>query len=129
MTSDGAVVANGLSILVAEDELIVQTVTCSVFEDHGFAVTCASSTEEALQIVEGGNGFDAVLLDIDIGDTGGGYRVARLVRDLNPGTRIVYTSGGNLAEFERHKVSDAEFVPKPYSPDRVCELIEQKLGI
>ena len=98
-----------------------------VFEQHGFDVTCASSTEEALSILENGADFDAVLLDIDIGDKGGGYRVARRVRALHPQTRILYTSGGNLAEFERERVADTDFIPKPYSPDHVCELIEQRL--
>lgn len=94
-----------------------------VLEQHGFDVTCASSTEEALGILETGASFAAVLLDIDIGDEGGGYRVARRVRSQNPQTRIIYTSGGSLAEFERERVPDAEFLPKPYSIDEVCELI------
>ena len=113
---------------MAEDELIVQADTCSVFEDHGFTVICASSTEEAIELIEAGGSFDVVLLDIDIGDIGGGYRVARLVRILRPTTRIIYTSGGNLEAFERQRVADTEFVPKPYSPDRVCEMIKHSLA-
>ncbi len=119
--------ANGLNVLLAEDELIVQADTCAALEHHGFQVTCASSTEEALQIVDAGHDFHVVLLDIDIGDIGGGYRVARRVRLLHPETQIIYTSGGNLAEFERQRVTDTDFVPKPYCPDRVCELIERRL--
>ena len=118
---------NGLSILVAEDELLVQAVTQSVLEQHGFQVVCAASTEEALQIVEGDAPLAAVFLDIDIGDKGGGYRVARRVRALRPDIPIIYTSGGDLKTFERERVPNADFVPKPYSADQVGDLIEHRL--
>ncbi len=119
---------NGLSILVAEDELIVQAVTQSVLEQHGFDVLCASSTEEALDIVEGDVPLAAVFLDIDIGDKGGGYRVARRVRTLHPDIPIIYTSGGDLEIFERERVSNTDFVPKPYSADQVGKLIECRVS-
>ncbi len=124
----GDVMTNGLSILVAEDELLVQEITRAVLEDHGFNVLCASTTAEALRIVEGNDDLDTVFLDIDIGDKGGGYSVARLVRALYPNTRIIYTSGGSLGEFERERVHGTEFVPKPYSPEHVCAMLEARLA-
>ena len=124
----GDVTMNPLRILIAEDEILVQDITREVLEDHGFNVVCASTTDEALRIVETGRDFDTVFLDIDIGDKGGGYRVARRVRTLHPQTRIIYTSGGAMGEFERERVEDTEFVPKPYSLEQVCAMLGRRTG-
>ena len=116
------------TILVAEDEELIRMILCEVMLEHGFCTASASSTEEALRLIDERDDISAAFIDIDLGDRGGGYVVARHIRALRPDVKIVYTSGGARGDFERERVKDAAFVPKPYLPDRVCDLIAERLG-
>jgi DNA-binding LytR/AlgR family response regulator len=99
-------------ILVAEDDELIRAIMCA-------------STAEALALVNRHSEFCAAFIDIDLGDRGGGYEVARKVHETLPGVKIVYTSGGPQGDFEHERVQDALFVPKPYTPDRVCALFAE----
>jgi CheY-like chemotaxis protein len=112
-------------ILVAEDDELIRAIMCEVMLDHGFQPLQAASTAEALALVHRHSEFCAAFIDIDLGDRGGGYEVARKVHETLPGVKIVYTSGGPQGNFEHERVQDALFVPKPYTPDRVCALFAE----
>ncbi len=115
-------------ILVAEDDELIRAVMCEVMRDHGFEPAEAANTAEALKLIDERADLRAAFIDIDLGDHGGGYLVARKMRDTRPGVKIVYTSGGPHGEFEHERVSDAEFVPKPYRPDTVCHLLAARMA-
>ncbi len=115
------------AILVAEDDELIRAIMCEVLVEHGFQPTEAASTADALKIVDERTDLRVAFIDIDLGDHGGGYQVARHVHETLPGVKIVYTSGGPRGDFERERVDGALFVPKPYTPDRVCDLIEARL--
>lgn len=114
-------------ILVAEDDELIRAIMCEVMLDHGFTPAPAASTPEALAVVEERSDLCAAFIDIDLGDRGGGFHVARRMHDLRPGVKILYTSGGARADYERERVDGATFVAKPYLPDRVCDLIAERL--
>jgi CheY-like chemotaxis protein len=116
------------TILVAEDDELIRAIICEVLADHGFRTAEASSTAGALRLVDERDDLSAAFIDIDLGDRGGGYLVARRVRERRPEMKIVYTSGGPHGDFERERVEGAEFVPKPYRPDSVCNLIARRLS-
>lgn len=111
------------TILVAEDDELIREIMCEVLEDHGLRPAPASSTAEALRLLEEPRSFAAAFLDIDLGDRGGGYTVARRLRETHPQARIVYTSGGSRLDYEREHVDGAVFVQKPYLPDRVVRTL------
>lgn len=114
------------TILVAEDDELIRAIMCEVLADHGFTPIGASSTPEALSVVESPIDLAAAFIDIDLGDRAGGYQVARKVRELRPDVKIVYTSGGPRGDFELERVHDAIFVQKPYYPERVCDLLRDR---
>lgn len=116
------------TILVAEDDELIRQIICEVLVEHGFDPTQAASTAEALQMIEQRPDLSAAFIDIDLGDRGGGYQVARKVRETLPEVKIIYTSGGARGDYENERVEDALFVQKPYLPDRVCDLIADRLG-
>ena len=116
------------TILVAEDDEMIRAMICEVMVEYGFQPVEAASTAEALGVVETRADLRAAFIDIDLGDRGGGYEVARRMRKRRPGVRIVYTSGGARGDFERERVEGALFVPKPYTPDRLCHLLAERLG-
>lgn len=116
------------TILVAEDEELIRAIMCEVMADHGFDAAEAASTSEALRVVEERDDLTAAFIDIDLGDRGGGYLVARRMHELRPGVKIVYTSGGARADYEHERVEGAVFVPKPYMPEWVCNMIAERIG-
>ncbi len=116
------------TILVAEDDELIRAIMCEVLGDHGFRTAEAASTAAALRLIDERDDLQAAFIDIDLGDRGGGYLVARRVRERRPDMKILYTSGGPHGDFEHERVDDAEFVPKPYRPDTVCDLIARRLS-
>ncbi len=116
------------TILIAEDDELIRALMCEVMIDHGFRPAEAASTAGALRLIDERDDLRAAFIDIDLGDRGGGYLVARRIRERRPGVKIVYTSGGPHSDFEHERVEDAVFVPKPYRPDTVCDLIAARIG-
>jgi CheY-like chemotaxis protein len=116
------------AILVAEDDELIRAIMCEVLLEHGFQPVEAASTPAALALVDGRDDLCAAFIDIDLGDRGGGYEVARRMHAQRPGVKIVYTSGGPRGDFESERVEGALFVPKPYTPDNVCDLIAARLA-
>lgn len=116
------------AVLVAEDDELIRAVMCDFLSDRGFVPAPAANTAEALKLVDERPDIQAAFIDIDLADRGGGYLVARRMRERRPDVKIVYTSGDAQGEFANQRVDDADFVPKPYRPDCVCSLIAGRVG-
>jgi CheY-like chemotaxis protein len=116
------------TVLVVEDDPLIREIMLDVLEDEGFNALCAEGTNEAIAKIEHNHGdeISAIFADIDLGDRGGGYEVARCARLVKPGIRIIYTSGGAREDFMKERVEGAIFVQKPYVPSQVCTLLRQK---
>ena len=113
------------TVLLVEDDPIIREMMHEVLEDEGFHTVCAECTRDAIETMgPDGDGFSVVFADIDLGDQGGGYEVARYARQVKPGIRIIYTSGGAREDFSRERVERSEFVQKPYLPNHVCRLLK-----
>ena len=118
------------TVLIVEDDPIIREMMHDVLEDEGFRALCADSTREAIKTmsIDHGDGIAAVFADIDLGDHGGGYEVARYARRVKPDIKIIYTSGGARADFIKERVEGAQFVQKPYLPSAICTLLKEKLA-
>ena len=119
-----------LKILVVEDDPLIREVMHDVLEDEGFEAVCAESTDGAIATLEQNQGGEIIALfaDIDLGDRGGGYEVARHARRVKPDIKVIYTSGGAREDFASQRVEDATFVQKPYLPTQVCSLLRNKIA-
>lgn len=118
------------TVLVVEDDPLIREIMHDVLEDEGFHALCAETTQDAIDTMEQdqGDGITAVFADIDLGDHGGGYEVARCARRIKPTVKIIYTSGGAREDFAKERVNDAIFVQKPYLPSQVCRLLKKQLA-
>jgi CheY-like chemotaxis protein len=116
------------TVLVVEDDPLIREIMHDVLEDEGFHALCADCTQEAIETIQHdhGDGITAIFADIDLGDRGGGYEVARCARSVKPDIKIIYTSGGAREDFMKERVEGAIFVQKPYVPSQVCQLLRQK---
>ena len=112
------------AVLVVEDDELIREIVCDALEDAAFVVLSVESTQSALMVLDSDAPIVAAFVDLDLGDRGGGYVVARHARATRPKLAVIYTSGGAQENFARERVEDSLFVPKPYAPSRVRALIE-----
>ena len=54
-----------------------------------------------------------------------GIALARIARELRPNLPVVYASGSYSKIEELDAVSGAILVPKPYNPDKLCEMLSE----
>ena len=112
------------TVLVVEDDELIREIVCDVLEDPQFEVLSVNSTRSAIEALDSGADIVAAFLDVDLGDQGGGYVVARHARLIHPELRVIYTSGGGRPDHAAQRVEGSLFVPKPYTPSRVLALIQ-----
>jgi CheY-like chemotaxis protein len=116
------------TVLVVEDDALIREVMQAVLQDEGFDAVSAEDVQQAVAALENTKQVDLVFADIDLGDRGGGYEVARCARRRRPDVKIVYTSGGAREDLQHERVEGASFVPKPYLPTAVCAMLKKALS-
>ena len=117
------------TILVAEDEPAVRQLVCDTLEDLGYKVLRASDGREALRVLEKQGPVQLLLTDV-IMPVMGGPELARNVRALMPGTRVVYMSGytdDTLALYGLPQPGTS-YIQKPFTPTALAEKLRQVLA-
>ncbi len=110
-------------VMLAEDDLTMQSVLRTLLEIEGFLVSIApvrQSQEDLLRFIRSEQP-DVVLLDVHLGDTNG-VDLLRLVRE-DPNltrTRIIMTSGMDMQDHCMAAGADG-FLLKPFMPDELLQ--------
>jgi len=115
--------AEGPTILVAEDEVLVRMMIADELRASGFRVVEASNADEALVVLQSSCSVDLVLTDIRMPGSMDGLALAQLVRSKWPGIKVIFASGQPR---QPDMVADA-FFSKPYQPERVVDRIREIL--
>ena len=110
------------TVLLVEDEWLIAELMAETLEDEGYRVLRAADAHEALRLLQGDK-IDLLFTDIDLARGTSGAVLAREARALEPRLQVVYTSGGHACLPRGEAVAGSTFVPKPYRPEQVCELI------
>lgn len=120
------------TILVAEDEQGVRSLTREVLEKYGYTVLEAANGEEALALAEGHDGpLDLLLSDV-VMPRMGGPELAQALLQRRPSLRVLYMSGYTEHPMVRRGVVDSgvAFLQKPFTPtslvSRVREVLETR---
>ncbi len=110
------------TVLLVDDEQLVRDLGTRILSRAGFQVLTAGSGIEALEIYRTNlPDIEVVILDMIMPEMGGEQCLQRLV-ELNPGVRIVCTSGYAEAPREDRQDGFIGFVRKPF---RIDELVDQ----
>ena len=114
-------------VLVVEDEPFVRMVATEGLEDAGFEVIEAASADDALRILSSRDDVGVLFTDINMPGSCDGVELARLVHERWPALRIVITSGKE--HLRASEIPDeGRFVPKPYWPGQIADVIEEMIG-
>ena len=110
------------SVLLVEDEWIINDMVAQALMDWGFLVHAVSNAEDALEWIKSGSAVDLLFTDVNLPGSMDGATLAMRARELRPDLPVVYASGGVNAGSVR-QVPGSTFVPKPYSPSDICAVI------
>jgi CheY-like chemotaxis protein len=115
---DGA----GRSILVADEEPFMRGFAKRVLEEFGFQVLVAADGRQALDLVRlHCRHLDVVLYDLQIPQAEGEATLDEVLRAC-PEARIILSGGGDAAAGPQPARCSA-FLPKPYNPSTLVELV------
>jgi DNA-binding response OmpR family regulator len=119
-----------LTILVVEDDPLIQSLVEDTLTDGGFEIVMASSSEDAIDLLDVGNvDYRAVVTDINLGrDKLTGWDVARHAREIDAGFPVVYMTGANADEWASKGVPNSILLSKPFAQAQLLTAISQLLN-
>ena len=117
------------TILVVDDEEVVQRTLKTSLERYGYQVVSAGGGEEATEILrQMGNGIALILLDMTMPGLSGEQTLKRL-RAIRTDVPVIATSGYNEVEaMRRFGAGLSGFIQKPFTPRKLAEKIHRVLS-
>jgi len=117
------------SVLVVDDEAELLEIMSMVLEGFGMKVLRAANGTQALQVQdECDDKIDFLLTDMVMPELGG-VKLAQLMHEVRPETRILFMSGypvrGDLSEIKLDE--EAIFMTKPINPEKLKAVMQQIL--
>jgi CheY-like chemotaxis protein len=123
----GLAVSKRPVVLIVEDEFLLRMNAVDMIAAAGFEVVEAENADQAIEILEARPDITVVFTDIQMPGSMDGLKLARAVRGRWPPIKIVATSGHvNVAETDLP--DGGRFLPKPYSPDQLTDLLQEMTG-
>ena len=118
------------TILLVEDDPAGRILVEEILSSAGYNVLPAEDGDKALLTAEQyGGQIDLLLTDVVLPKMGG-REVASHMVSMRPGIKVLFMSGytGHTAAQNGALDSDVNFLPKPFSPDALCEKVRAVLG-
>jgi DNA-binding response OmpR family regulator len=119
------------SLLVVDDEPIVQKFISKILMDAGYDVETAGNGAEALCLMNGKK-FALILLDTNM-PTMDGFQLLKIMRDNNINTPVIILSGEEQEELEDRglslKPSILEYLHKPVQPAQLLPKIKRMMEL
>lgn len=121
------------TILLVEDDPMVQELTQRILRSAGYQVLSARHGQEAIGIVsDTEEEIDLLISDVVLPGGMSGPETAEKLLVMKPTMKILFTSGYTSSTVSLHGVSEQDklFIEKPYTPKLLChkvrELLEEK---
>jgi CheY-like chemotaxis protein len=113
-------------VLVVEDQLLVRMMAADALVDYGFMAWEAGDADEALEALIEHPEIGLMFTDVDMPGRMDGLELARQVHDERPDVELVLTSGA-VTLTEQELPDHGTFLPKPYQPQRLVQIVSSKL--
>lgn len=115
------------AVLVVEDEALLLFSISDELKDAGFEVFEAVDADEAVRVLTSHPEIAVLFTDIDMPGSMDGLKLSAFVRDRWPPVKIIVTSGKRVPN-PSMLPKGGVFLPKPYSPTGVANVIHGLLG-
>ena len=117
------------TILLAEDDTVVQSIAVRVLEEHGYTVLAANDGKEAIALFEKNmDSVDLAFLDVVMPKMGG-PAVYERIQHVKPDARVLFSSGYNPGTGQNARIVEEglTLIQKPYSPDELLRNVREAL--
>jgi DNA-binding response OmpR family regulator len=112
------------TILLVEDEALIEEILTAEFADTGFEVVAASDGNQAIAELDAdATRFKAVVTDIRLGEGPDGWDVGRRVRELVSDMPVVYISGDSTHDWSSRGVPESVVILKPFAPTQLSKAV------
>jgi len=122
---------SGLDVLVVDDSVSVRRVLSHLFQNQGWRPTAAKDGMEALDLLQSGRRFDAVLLDMEMPRMDG-YELLTLLRGQPQFAALpVIMLTSRSAEKHRRKAFDlgaTDYLVKPYQDEALLAVLTRAVA-
>jgi CheY-like chemotaxis protein len=104
-----------LRVLLVENEALIRLAAAEVLHDEGFKVVEAGNGTQAIDLIDGPDGFDLLLTDVQMPGPVDGIQVAFHARQRHPDIPVIVVSGQPLNARRLDGLGPRKiFVSKPY---------------
>jgi CheY-like chemotaxis protein len=119
----------GVTVLLAEDDVVMRRLTRKMLEEHGYGVLEAEDGKSALDVIGSNHAaIDLVLTDVVMKGMNGPELVLRLI-DSHPSMKVVYMSGYTGELVANHGIdSDIRLLEKPFTRADLLKIVDAALG-
>lgn len=118
------------TIMVVDADVLVRHAIADYLRSCGYGVIEAASSDEAVAVLSHSEtALSAMLCDVQIGGTMGGFELARHARTARPGLKVVLAgsieaSANSAADLCEH----GPHLARPYDPQGVVDYIKRLLA-
>ena len=113
-------------VLVVEDDAMIRIVAADALGDRGIMTWEAGDAKEALQVLEQHPRIGLLFTDVNMPGEMNGLGLAHQVSALRPDVELIVTSGA-VAVADSDLPDHGTFLPKPYPPERLADIVANKL--
>ncbi len=124
-----AVEADGLNVLVIDDEVAVNNNIRKILNKKGYRIDQATSKAEALEMIDRRN-YQLVLLDLKMPGVNG-LELLEAIRNVQPRARVIIITGYASIEtaVDTARMGAVDYVPKPFTPDEIRSATDNALRL
>jgi PAS domain S-box-containing protein len=117
-------------ILVVEDQEAVRAVACGFLEDFGYEIVEAGDGFEALSRLQEHDDIDLMFSDVVMPGGMNGFDLAQAAQSMKPELKIVHTSGypkGAMVHQDEPRFKEGFIIMKPYRREDLQKIIKDAL--
>ena len=117
------------TILVVEDEPLIQLITSEALNESGYRVLVAGDADEAIGILNQDCTVRLLFTDIVMPGALDGFGLAEWAKSLRPDLKVLYTSGYSWAAAQSHGGRvHGHMLRKPYRSGELQRAVRDALG-
>jgi CheY-like chemotaxis protein len=126
---DSKLLKGNETVLIVDDEDGLVEIAQSILEGLGYTIICASSGDQALDILGNNDTIDIVFSDVVMPGAINGFDLANAVTSTKPNIKILLTSGFTDKIKQKYSVKQwsKNLLMKPYRDHELAEAIRMTL--